>query len=330
MNNIIRNVVIKGTGSYVPKRVLTNKQIEEMVPSTNDQWIFEKLGIKERRVVTNENTSDITSKAALNALEDAGIQASEIDLIIVATTTPDRLSPSTAALVQEKIGAGRAAAFDLAAVCSGFIYGLSLGFQLVGAGAYKRVLVIGGETFSKFTDWTRRDCVFFGDGAGAVVLERDDTKETLFHCELHADGKGYEHFTIRGGGSEFPAKSETIAENMHTYRMNGKEVFNTATTVLPSSIRSVLNYVGYTVNDVDLIVPHQPSVQILIKTAEILGIPFEKVMTNMDRFANTGAGTIPLMLDQVKKGNRIMKGNNIVFAAVGGGWTWGAAIYKWA
>jgi 3-oxoacyl-[acyl-carrier-protein] synthase-3 len=330
MKQVIRNVKIVGTGSYTPSKIFTNEYLSEII-ATNPKWIEENLGIKERRVAQdNEFTSDLASKAAVKAIENAGLDKNDIDLIIVATATPDRLAPSTASIVQDKIQAYNSVAFDISAVCSGFLYAMSVASQFIAAGVYDNVLVIGADTFSKITDWTRRDAVFFGDGAGAAVLSHASEDEGFLAFRLYTNGRGKWNFTIPAGGSEMPASEKTIKEKLHYFQMNGKAVYEAATEVLPKAINQVLNDSGLNIKDIDLMVPHQPSIKILQKTAEIIGLPFEKVMTNMDKYANTSGGTIPILLDELNRSGKIKKGNLILFAAVGSGWTYGAAIIKWA
>lgn len=330
MKQLVRNVKIIGTGSYVPERVLTNEELEKIIP-TNSKWIEETLGIKERRVASNkEATSDLAAKAAISAIHNSGLSKDEIDLIIVATATPDRLAPSTAAIVQDKIQAYNSVAFDISAVCSGFLYGMSVATQFIAAGVYDNILVIGADTFSKITDWTRRDAVFFGDGAGAAVFSQGNVNEGFTALRLYTDGRGKYHYTIPAGGSEIPASSETVKQGLHYFQMNGRAVYDTATLVLPKAIKQVLNDTGLTIDDIDLFIPHQPSIGILKKTAEIIGLPWEKVMTNMDKYANTSGGTIPILLDEIHRSGKLQKGHNILFAAVGSGWTYGAAILKWS
>jgi len=328
-NNIIRSVKIKGTGSYAPKRVVSNSELAERV-STSDEWIFENLGIRERRIATaDEFTSDLAYKAAQNALDNAGLLAKDIDLIIVATATPDRLAPSTACIVQEKLGASNAAAFDISAVCSGFLYAFAIGSQFIAAGMYQNVMVIGADTFSKITNWDDRSCVFFGDGAGAAVLTHTENGKGLLAVDLYADGTGKWNFTVPAGGSEIPATTDSVEKGLHKFVMNGKAVFETATKVLPKAIEDVLKRCSLEVKDVNFLIPHQPSIKILKKTAELIDLPFDKVKTNMDRYANTSGGTIPILLDEVNRSGVLNDGDVIVFAAVGSGWTWGAAVMKW-
>ncbi len=330
MRQIIRNVKIIGTGSYVPEKIYTNKYLETIIP-TNDEWIQSNLGIKERHIAADdETTSDLAAKAGLNAIKDAGLNVENIDLIIVATATPDRKAPSTAAIVQHKIKAYNAAAFDIAAVCSGFLFAMSIGTQYIASGVYNNVLVIGADTFSRIVDWKRRDAVFFGDGSGAVVLTSANVTEGFLAYRLYTDSS-HEHlgFTIPAGGSEIPITPEILEQGLQYFQMDGKAVFNSATQALPKAIHQVLDDTGLCISDIDLMIPHQPSIKILKKTAEIIGLPFEKVMTNMDKYANTSSGTIPILLDEVNKLGKIHKGDNILFAAVGSGWTYGASIIKW-
>ncbi|MXV16695.1 beta-ketoacyl-ACP synthase III [Pedobacter sp. HMF7056] len=322
------NVKISGTGSYLPETILTNKDLEKNA-STNDAWIVKNIGVQERRVVTSEVTSDLAARAALNALESASLTAMDIDLIIVATSTPDRLAPSTACIVQDKIGAYNAVAFDLAAVCSGFLFAYSTAAQFISNGIYRHVLVIGADTFSKITDWTRRDCIFFGDGAGAIVLSKNDHDNGILSFRLYSDGRGKDNFTIPGGGSEYPMSQQNLDEGRRYFQMNGQEVFNTAVDVLPKAINEVLNDTGFSIKDIRMLVPHQPNINILKKTAGKLDLPFEKVMVNLHRYANTSGGTIPIVLDETYRAGKIAPGDLILFAAVGSGWTWGAALLKW-
>lgn len=329
MKQLVRNVKIIGTGSYTPSKIITNEILAETL-STTPQWIEENLGIKERRVAReDEFTSDLAANAAKKAIENAGLKKEDIDLIIVATATPDRLAPSTAAIVQDKIEAYNAVAFDISAVCSGFLYAMSVASQFIASGVYDNVLVIGADTFSKITDWTRRDAVFFGDGSGAAVLSHADEKEGFLAFRLYTNGRGKWNFTIPAGGSEIPATQDTVKDKLHYFQMNGRAVYETATEVLPIAISQVLKDTGLTIDDIDLMVPHQPSIKILQKTAEIIGLPFDKVMTNMDKYANTSGGTIPILLDELNRAGKIKKGDVLLFAAVGSGWTYGASIIKW-
>lgn len=330
MKQLVRNVKIIGTGSYVPEMVYTNEYLETILPTSSD-WIFENLGIKERRIADkSEATSDLAWKAGQQAIENAGLSTDDIDLIIVATATPDRIAPSTACIVQDKLKAYNAVAFDISAVCSGFLFGMSVASQYIASGVYDNVLVIGADTFSRIIDWKRRDAVFFGDGAGAAVISHSNVNGGFLAYRLYSDGRGKNHFTVPAGGSELPASFNTVNEGLHYFKMNGRAVYDTGTVVLPKAINQVLADTGLTIDDIDLMIPHQPSIKILEKTAEIIGLPFDKVMTNMERYANTSGGTLPILLDEVNRAGKIKPGNIILFAAVGSGWTYGASIIKWA
>ncbi len=321
------NVYIKGTGSYAPENVVKNDFFDTI--GSSDEWIFSKLGIKERRISTGEVTSDLAYKAGLRAIENANLSVDDIDLIIVATTTPDRPAPSSACFVQDKLKAHKAVAFDVSAVCSGALFSIAIGVQFVKTGMYKNVLVIGADTFSSIIDWDRRDAVFFGDGAGALVLSATKEDKGFIDFNLHSDGEGKEHFTVLAGGSENPASEQTVANKMHYFKMNGKEVFDTATKVVPISINEILAKNNLKIENIDFMLPHQPSIRILKEIAEKINLPFEKVKTNMDRYANTSGGTVPIILDEVHRNNEFKEGDILLFAAVGAGWTWGTALYKW-
>lgn len=330
MKQFIRKVKIIGTGSYVPEKVYTNEYLETLVP-TNSAWIYENVGIKERRVVSkDQTTSDLATQAAKNALENAGLAASDVELIIVATATPDRKAPSTAAFVQHKLNAYNAAAFDVSAVCSGFLFAMSVASQYVATGVYDKVLVIGADTFSTITDWTRRDCIFFGDGAGAAIISSAEEYEGFLAYRLYTDTTNEMlGFTVPAGGSEIPLTYERMNEGLQYFQMNGKLVYASATKVLPKAINQVLEDTGLSIDEVDLMIPHQPSIRILQKTAELIGLPFYKVMHNMEKYANTSGATIPILLDECNRNGKIKKGDIILFAAVGSGWTYGASIIKW-
>ena len=321
------NAYIKGTGSYAPKNIVKNDHFESI--GSSDKWIYENLGIKERRISTGETTSDLAYKAAKVALTDAGLSPTDIDLIILATATPDRLAPSCACFVQEKLKATNAVAFDISAVCSGALFATSTGVQYIKTGMYKNVLVIGADTFSNITDWSRRDAVFFGDGAGALVLSSTTEDKGFIDFLLRTDGTGKEHFTIPAGGSETPTSEDSIDKGEHYFQMNGSEVYKTAIEVVPKCISEILKKNNRTIDEVKFLLPHQPSIKILQEVARRVNLPFEKVKTNMDRYANTSGGTIPIILDETLKNNKFENGDLLLFAAVGAGWTWGTALYKW-
>lgn len=331
MKQLVRNVKIIGTGSYAPEKIYTNEFLETICP-TNAAWVEKNVGIRERHIAAdNEATSDLATEAGRRALTDAELRPEDIDLIIIATSTPDRKAPSTAAFVQHKLNAYNAVAFDLCAVCSGFIFGLSVGCQYIASGVYNNVLVIGADTFSKITDWSDRNCVFFGDGAGAAIVTSSNITEGFLAYRLYTDTTDHMlGFTIPGGGSEIPLTKDNINEGLQYFQMDGHQVFKSATVALPNAINQVLLDTGLTIDDIDIMIPHQPSIRILQKTAEIIGLPFEKVMHNMERYANTSAGTVPIMLDECNKSGKLKKGDIVLFAAVGSGWTYGASIIKWA
>ncbi|MGA2273619.1 MAG: beta-ketoacyl-ACP synthase 3 [Bryobacteraceae bacterium] len=309
-------VRIRSTGWYVPSAALANEEIVKGLP-TSSEWVVENLGVRQRHISgLDEFSSDLAAAAGLDAISNGGVDKNDVDLIIVATATPDRKAPSTACIVQTKMGiTSQCPSFDIAAVCSGFLYGLTTGAQFIQSGVYERVLVIGVDTFSKITDWKHRNCVFFGDGAGAVVLERRIGGSSLFSSILFADGAGKDHFTV------FPQDT--------AFTMNARAVYDTATTVLPAAIMELLSLNGLSLNDVTRIIPHQPSIRVLRKTAELLDIPFDRIHTNLESYANTASATVPLLLAQVNAEGLIAPGDVVLFAAVGAGWTWGAAVYRW-
>ena len=321
------NAYIKGTGSYAPKNVVKNDFFESV--GSSDKWIYENLGIKERRISTGETTSDLAYQAGLIAIQDAGLQVEDIDLIIIATATPDRLAPSCACFVQEKLNATNAVAFDISAVCSGALFATATAVQYIKSGMYKNVLVIGADTFSTITDWNRRDAVFFGDGAGALVLSHTTQNKGFQDFILKTDGTGKEHFTIPAGGSEKPTSIDTLSSGEHYFKMNGSQVYKTAIDVVPKCIDKILSKNNCSIDQIKYLLPHQPSIRILQEVARRVGLPFEKVKTNMDRYANTSGGTIPIILDETLKENTFETGDLLLFAAVGAGWTWGTALYKW-
>ena len=320
------NAIIAGTGSYAPEHVVPNQYFDRV--GSNDAWIQERLGIKERRISQGETTSELATKAAQRALEMAGMAASELDLIVLATATPDRPAPASACMVQEKLGATNAAGFDIAAVCSGALFALTTGCQFIASGLYRNVMVIGADTFSNIIDWDRRDSVFFGDGAGAILLTATDEDRGFIGFDMNTDGSGRDGFTVPAGGSERPASEETLAQGLHYFQMDGPAVYNTATEAVPESIRTLLNQTGVTIDDIACMLPHQPSIRILEEVARRVGLPWDKVKTNMDRYANTSGGTIPIVLDETWRSTEFNPGDHLLFAAVGAGWTWGTALYK--
>jgi len=333
MNNLIAprtSACVLGTGAYLPARVLTNEEIERTVPGTSAKWAFDHLGIRERRIAgPDESTGDLAAEAGRRAIQNANLSPKDIGLIIVCTTTPRRIAPSTACYVQHQLGAHECPAFDLAAVCSGFIYGMGVASQFVSSGIYRNVLVIGADTFSKITDWDRRDCVFFGDGAGAVVVGACPAGEGILGIDLGADGSQHDSWTVLGGGSERPTSAETLEQRLHYWKMDGRAVYDMAIYRIPWTLGRSLQKAELTVQDIDHVIPHQPSIQILKRSAEILGVPFERFHTNMDRYANTSAASLPLVLHETHAAGLLKKGQVLAFIAVGAGWTWGSAIMRW-
>jgi len=326
---LTKGIKIIGTGHYVPEKILTNRELEKQA-GTSDKWIRENLGIVERRIASNnQSTSDLATYAAQAALQNANVDATEIDSIILATATPDRIAPASSTKIQANIGAINASAFDMNAVCSGFIYALTVGAQLIRSGMSNKVLVIGADTFSRITDWTRRDCVFFGDGAGAVVLSESNDSSDFLCSRLYADGTGYEAFTVPASGSEISPTIHSNNSNKRIFEMNGHLVYKTATKVIPEAISNVLAQSGFSACDIDHVIPHQPSIGILKECASRTGIPFSKFHTNMDKYANTSSATIPLLLSEVNSAGIISPGELVAFVAVGAGWTWGASLIRW-
>jgi len=326
-----RPVGILGTGHYVPEKVLTNQQLEAMV-ETNDEWIVTRTGIKERRIAAeHQASSDLAYEAATMALRNAGIAAEQLGLIIVATMTPDVMCPSTACILQEKLGAKKAAAFDLAAACSGFVYGLANGANFVASGMYDYVLVVGAEVLSRVTDYTDRNtCILFGDGAGAVVLGPTEQGRGFEAFELGADGAGGP--LLRGGcvgGSRYP-NQECLPEGVtHYIWQNGREVFKFAVRIMENLTESVLAKAGKTKRDIKLLVPHQANIRIIHAAMEKLELTENEVMINVDRYGNISAATIPIALSEAVEAGRVGKGDTVVLVGFGGGLTWGGAVLTW-
>ncbi|MGH3064446.1 MAG: beta-ketoacyl-ACP synthase III [Gaiellaceae bacterium] len=316
-------VSITGLGTYAPERVLTNDELAELVDTT-DEWIIERTGIKERRIAAPEQAmTDLALPAARMALERAGVEPEEIDLIIVATVTPDMMFPTTASLLADLLPAPKAAAYDLLAGCTGFVYALAQGHAMVSAGLSKKALVVGGDVLSKILDWTDRSTlVLFGDGAGAVVLER--VGEGGFEgFELGADGGGGEHLWLPGSGSR------TFEDADRLVKMNGREVFKFATRVMVSSAEALLDEVGRTIDDVDVYVPHQANTRIIDYATKKLGIAEDRVIVNVDRYGNTSSGSIPLALGDAEADGRLRKGSLVLMTGMGAGLTWGSTLMEW-
>jgi 3-oxoacyl-[acyl-carrier-protein] synthase-3 len=322
---------ITGVAGYVPPRVLSNADLERMV-DTNDEWIRTRTGIRERHVVDRGTaTSHLATEAAKLVLAQTGTNPEEIDLIIVASVTPDMFFPATACLVQNRIGAKRAWGFDLSAACSGFIYALTVGAQFVGAGTHKKVLVIGSDTMSSILDYKdRATCVLFGDGAGAALLEPSGEQEGILDFAHDIDGSGGQFLYMPGGGSLNPSSCETIEKNMHVVHQEGSQVFKYAVRRMADTAAGLLERNGFTSSDLALVVPHQANLRIIRATQERLGVDDSKIMVNIDRFGNTTAGTIPLGLRDALEQGRIHKGDLVMLVAVGAGYTTGGVLLRWA
>jgi 3-oxoacyl-[acyl-carrier-protein] synthase-3 len=320
---------IIGTGSYVPTRVLTNTELERMV-ATSDAWVVDRTGIRERRIAApDEACSDLATIAAQRALEAAGISASELDMILLATCTGDSPLPSTACRVQFRLGATRAAACDLSAACTGFVYALSVGEAYIRSGL-RHVLVIGSEVMSMLMDWTdRTTCVLFGDGAGAVVLAPSDDESGILSSHLHSDGNLWDLICVPGGGSRTPPSDKMVAEGLQFMKMKGNETFKVAVKSLEDVAREALEANNLKVEDVALFVPHQANARIIKAVATRLGLPMEKVAMNLDRYGNTSAASIPLALDEAVRAGRVQRGDIVLLEAFGGGLTWASAVIRW-
>ncbi|MFC6651176.1 beta-ketoacyl-ACP synthase III [Paenibacillus rhizoplanae] len=326
----LRPVGIIGTGKYVPERILTNSDLEKIV-ETNDEWIVSRTGIRERHIAAPEQaTSDLAYEAALKALESAGMKAEELDLIIVATVTPDSAFPSTACILQDKLGAKNAAAFDLSAACSGFVYSLATATGFIQNGMYNNALVIGADTLSRITDYTDRNtCVLFGDGAGAVIVGEVPEGRGFQSFDLGAEGSGGSLLNLEAGGSRLPASRQTVEDKKHFIYMNGREVFKFAVRVMGSATERVLTKAGLSKENIDLFVPHQANIRIIQSAMQRLDLPPEKVVVNVDKYANTSAASIPLALVEAAEEGRMKAGDAVLMVGFGGGLTWGASVLIW-
>lgn len=324
------NIQIKGTGYYLPEKILTNFDLEKMV-DTSDKWITERTGIRERRIgAEGTTTSDLCYEASLMAIKHAGISIDDIDLIIVATATPDMLFPSTACVVQERLGAFKAAAFDLSAGCTGFIYALTVAEKFLLSPAYNHILIIGGEMLSRVMDYTDRNtCVIFGDGAGAVVLGKGEKAPGIIDTFLGADGRGGKHLLMPAGGAAMPATIETVQNHMHYLKMNGPEIYKFATRICVDISRNLLKKAGLSVDDVDIFIPHQANLRIIKSALRNLHIPEEKTLINIQEFGNMSAACIPIALSMAEEEGRLKSGDLILSVAFGAGLTYGGALLYW-
>jgi 3-oxoacyl-[acyl-carrier-protein] synthase-3 len=321
---------IAGIGSYVPEQVLTNLDLERMV-ETSDEWITTRTGIAERRLAgPGEATSDMAVAAARRALDDAGVPGEAVDLVIVATVTPDHPFPAVSSTVQDVIGAPNAAAFDLAAGCSGFIYALVTGWQFIRAGTCERVLVVGAETLSRLVNWKDRStCVLFGDGAGAALLTPAPEGYGILSFDIGSDGSGAGLLYVDAGGSRYPATSETVANSRHTICMNGPEVFKWALKMIEVSTRTALDKAGLDVSDIDCFVAHQANARIFDAAGKRLGIPPERIYNNVSRYGNTSSASIPIALDEARTEGRIRRGDVVALVGFGAGLSWASTIVRW-
>ncbi len=321
---------IISTGSYLPKKIVTNFDLEKMVDTSNE-WIVSRTGIEQRHIANDgETTSDLAVQAAFKALDNAEIHANELDLIIVATLTPDTLMPSTATQVQKKLKATNAAAFDISAACSGFVYALTIARQFINSGEYRYILVIGAETLTKFVDWQDRNtCVLFGDGAGAAIVSQVNSGSGIFASYIGADGAPpYQWLTIEGGGSLMPPTNQTVQNRAHYIKMNGKEIFKFGCHIIVEAVEKVLEKAGLNLADVDYIIPHQANIRIIESAAKKLNFPLEKFIVNIDQCANTSAASIPIALDQAYQKGMIQKEDLLVLVGFGSGFTWGSVAIK--
>ncbi|HUJ18810.1 MAG TPA: beta-ketoacyl-ACP synthase III [Nitrospirota bacterium] len=321
---------ITGTGSYAPKKIMTNHDLEKLV-DTSDAWILERTGIRERRIAEQgQTTSDLAYEASKRALKAAGVGADELDLILVATMTPDTILPSMGCVLQEKLGARKAAAFDISAACSGFIYGMSIANAFIKADTYKNILLVGAEILSRFTDWEDRStCILFGDGAGAAVIQRHSGKRGILSTHLHSDGGLGDLIHVPAGGAQHPASHDTIRKRMHFIKMKGNETFKAAVRSLEGVVQETLKHNKVKPEEIDFLVPHQANLRIIQAMAQRLAMPMEKVVLTLPKYGNTSAASIPMALDEAVRDGRIRENQLLLFEAFGGGLTWASALVRW-
>ncbi|MEO6054432.1 MAG: beta-ketoacyl-ACP synthase III [Chthoniobacterales bacterium] len=325
-----RTVSIIGTGSYVPERILTNAELEKMV-DTSDDWITSRTGIKERRIAApNEHTSHLAAKAAERAMEQANVSIDEIDLIIVATVSPDTNFPSTACWVQKLLKAKNAACFDVSAACSGFLYAMEIAQQFISNHTYNTVLVIGADKLSALVNWEDRNtCVLFGDGAGAAILRSRGGSHGVITTYMGSDGNYGESLIMPGGGCALPVTSENIGQKLNTIRMNGREVFKLAVNSMLVAANKALSQSGLTIDDIKCVIPHQANMRIIEALGERLEIPLDKIYVNLDRFGNTSAAAVAIALDEANRNGRFEIGDYILMVVFGGGLTWASSVVQW-
>ena len=326
----MKRAKIVGVGAYAPQRVLTNAELEKMV-ETSDEWIVQRTGIRERRIAAdNEATSDLALRAAQQAMERAGVEPGEIDFIVVGTTTGDMAFPTTANLVQHRLGCRNAGSMDLYAACAGSVYSLSVGAQYVQTGKYRTVLCVGAECLSRITDYTDRGtCILLADAAGAVVLRAAEDETGIIDTDLYSDGRYWELLYQPGGGARNPATHETVDKRMHFARMKGNEVFKVAVRMFEDCAVRILTRNGFTAQDLALFVPHQANLRIIEAAAKRLKFPMDRVFVNVDRYGNTGAASVYVALEEAWASKRLNPGDLVLMAAFGGGFTWGAALLRW-
>ncbi len=329
MSGSQRRSVILGTGSELPAKVVTNRELEQMV-ETSDEWITVRTGIKERRVLEEgKGNADMAFPAARRALEDAGMEAKDLDAIIMGTVSADYPMPSSACVLENMLGARNAFSFDVGAACSGFINALSVGDLYIRSGKINNALIVGSDTLSRYLNWQDRGtCILFGDGAGAVVLGASENGSGILSTKLRTDGSYAKTLYIPAGGSLRPASPHTVRDNEHTIAMNGKEVFKTAVRAMEEISRQALEEAGVDIGQVALVVPHQANKRIIVALAERLGVPMEKVMVNLEKYGNTSAGSIPIALDEARRQGRIKPGDIVLMNSFGAGFAWGAAVVK--
>ncbi len=327
---MLRSASVIGTGSYAPKRVLTNSELERMV-DTNDEWIVTRTGIRERRIAdAGESTSDLAAAAAKAAIENAGITPEEIDLIIVATVTPDMFFPSTACFVQTKIGAKKAACFDVSAACSGFLFAMDIARQFIATGTHNTVLVIGADKLSTIVDWKDRNtCVLFGDGAGAAILRHRPGSRGILATHMGSDGSYADILYIPGGGCLHPVTPETTSEHSNTIKMNGRETYKQAVTSMLSAANISMAAAQLTSDDLKCIIPHQANLRIIEAIADRMEVPLERFLVNLDRYGNTSAAAVAIALDEANRTGRMHVGDTILLVVFGGGLTWASSVIEW-
>lgn len=321
---------ITGWGMALPEKILTNAEISKMV-DTNDEWIVSRTGIRERRIAgSDQTTASLATDAALRALEVANLHPGDLDMIILSTSSPEYIFPATACIVQDRIGAVKAAAFDLNAACTGFVYAINLGSQAIKSNGAENVLIIGSETLSRVVNWKDRNtCILFGDGAGAFVLQASEEPGGVLTAVLRSDGSGENLLSVPGGGSRHPASMQTIYDGLHYIQMNGREVFRFATRVMAEATKQTIEAANLTMDDIQLLIPHQANQRIIEAAARGLDYPMEKVMVNLDRYGNTSTASIPIATVEALEQGRLMPGDNTVMVAFGSGLTWGAALINW-